>query len=212
MRFRTRSALTWPGRRTACAGTWPMWPSAARTALAAGACRAGRARGAADPGLRAQPRGPGSPVGEQPPGAVRARRRRRHQGRSGGLAGGRRDRCWPMAATRTSRRGPMSSSSTRSPLRSAPPRSETLADIAGQCDGIRCDMAMLVTNQVFARTWWNRAGPAPTAEFWPEVLAQPLVASVATMAGIRLPTGGPNHLTTLKSLRGKLTYAVSSHL
>jgi hypothetical protein len=48
----------------------------------------------------------------------------------------------------------------------------TLADIAGQCDGIRCDMAMLVTNQVFARTWGSRAGPEPAAEFWPEVLGQ----------------------------------------
>ena len=37
----------------------------------------------------------------------------------------------------------------------------TLADIAGQCDGIRCDMAMLLTNQVFARTWGGRTGPAP---------------------------------------------------
>ena len=34
----------------------------------------------------------------------------------------------------------------------------TLADIADQCDGIRCDMAMLMTNQVFARTWGGRAG------------------------------------------------------
>jgi hypothetical protein len=49
---------------------------------------------------------------------------------------------------------------------------DTLADIAGQCDGIRCDMAMLVTNQVFARTWGSRAGPEPSAEFWPEVLGR----------------------------------------
>ncbi len=34
---------------------------------------------------------------------------------------------------------------------------------AGQCDGMRCDMAMLMTNEVFARTWGERAGPAPTA-------------------------------------------------
>ena len=47
---------------------------------------------------------------------------------------------------------------------------EVLADIAGQCDGIRCDMAMLMTNQVFARTWGGRTGPAPDAEFWPAVL------------------------------------------
>jgi Alpha amylase, catalytic domain len=47
---------------------------------------------------------------------------------------------------------------------------ETLADIAGQCDGIRCDMAMLMTNQVFAKTWAGRTGPEPPAEFWPAVL------------------------------------------
>ena len=47
---------------------------------------------------------------------------------------------------------------------------DTLASIAGQCDGIRCDMAMLMTSQVFARTWGWHAGPAPDQEFWPEVL------------------------------------------
>ena len=34
---------------------------------------------------------------------------------------------------------------------------ETLLDIAAQCDGMRCDMAMLMTNEVFARTWGGRA-------------------------------------------------------
>ena len=38
---------------------------------------------------------------------------------------------------------------------------ETLADIAAQCDGIRCDMAMLMINRVFAATWGERAGPEP---------------------------------------------------
>jgi hypothetical protein len=47
---------------------------------------------------------------------------------------------------------------------------DTLASIAGQCDGIRCDMAMLMTSQVFARTWGRWAGPRPAAEFWPQVL------------------------------------------
>jgi Alpha amylase, catalytic domain len=47
---------------------------------------------------------------------------------------------------------------------------ETLVDIAGQCDGIRCDMAMLMTNDVFLRTWQGRTGPAPPEEFWPFVL------------------------------------------
>jgi hypothetical protein len=49
---------------------------------------------------------------------------------------------------------------------------DTLADIADQCDGIRCDMAMLMTNDVFARTWTGRTGPRPSEEFWPEVIAR----------------------------------------
>lgn len=49
---------------------------------------------------------------------------------------------------------------------------QTLTDIAGQCDGIRCDMAMLMTNDVFAKTWGDRAGPRPGEEFWPAVIAE----------------------------------------
>ena len=37
-----------------------------------------------------------------------------------------------------------------------------LLKIAGQCDGVRCDMAMLVLPEVFERTWGR---PAPL--FWP---------------------------------------------
>jgi hypothetical protein len=43
---------------------------------------------------------------------------------------------------------------------------ETVGDIAGQCDGIRCDMAMLVMNPIFERTWGGRAGNKPAGEFW----------------------------------------------
>jgi hypothetical protein len=39
-----------------------------------------------------------------------------------------------------------------------------LLRIAGQCDGVRCDMAMLVLPDVFERTWGRRA-----PLFWPEV-------------------------------------------
>jgi len=39
---------------------------------------------------------------------------------------------------------------------------DELLKIAGQCDGVRCDMAMLVLPDVFERTWGRR--PAP---FWP---------------------------------------------
>jgi glycosidase len=47
---------------------------------------------------------------------------------------------------------------------------ETMATIVDQCDGVRCDMAMLMTNDVFARTWGERAGPAPETEYWPTVI------------------------------------------
>ena len=77
---------------------------------------------------------------------------------------------WPTAATRTSRRGPMSCSSTRSRPRCGRRPRHWRASPA-QCDGIRCDMAMLMTNQVFAKTWAGRAGPEPGEEFWPAVIA-----------------------------------------
>jgi hypothetical protein len=46
-----------------------------------------------------------------------------------------------------------------------------LAQIAQQADGVRCDMAMLMLNDVFARTWGDRVGPPPAEDFWPGVLA-----------------------------------------
>lgn len=47
---------------------------------------------------------------------------------------------------------------------------KTVLDIAEQCDGVRCDMAMLLLNSVFARTWEGRVGPAPAAEYWEELI------------------------------------------
>jgi glycosidase len=49
---------------------------------------------------------------------------------------------------------------------------ETLVTIGDQCDGVRCDMAMLMTNEVFARTWGERAGPAPDVEYWPTLIGR----------------------------------------
>ncbi|MET0987088.1 MAG: alpha-amylase family glycosyl hydrolase [Steroidobacteraceae bacterium] len=43
--------------------------------------------------------------------------------------------------------------------------SAELASIASQCDGVRCDMAMLVLPEVFERTWGIRAEP-----FWPKAI------------------------------------------
>lgn len=49
---------------------------------------------------------------------------------------------------------------------------ETLLHVADQCDGVRCDMAMLVLSDVFARTWadWPGPGPTPPGEFWAEAI------------------------------------------
>ena len=47
---------------------------------------------------------------------------------------------------------------------------DTLIDIGSQCDGLRCDMAMLATNAIFSQTWGDRAGAAPAQDFWLEVI------------------------------------------
>jgi len=43
---------------------------------------------------------------------------------------------------------------------------ETVSEIADQCDGIRCDMAMLLLNTIFERTWGARAGAKPGNDYW----------------------------------------------
>jgi hypothetical protein len=47
---------------------------------------------------------------------------------------------------------------------------ETLTDISHQCDGVRCDMAMLLVNRVFEQTWGHRAGERADSEFWWQVI------------------------------------------
>jgi hypothetical protein len=51
---------------------------------------------------------------------------------------------------------------------------QLLERIAGMCDGVRCDMAMLVLKNVFARTWGERATPEgedhAEGEFWEEAI------------------------------------------
>ncbi len=48
---------------------------------------------------------------------------------------------------------------------------QTLLDIASQCDGVRCDMAELLLNEVFARTWQGRAGEAPEVDYWRAIIS-----------------------------------------
>jgi glycosidase len=52
---------------------------------------------------------------------------------------------------------------------------QTLEHIAQQCDGVRCDMAMLVLPDVIQRTWGERSQPADGSApvdqpFWPEAI------------------------------------------
>jgi hypothetical protein len=52
---------------------------------------------------------------------------------------------------------------------------EVLESVADLCDGVRCDMAMLLLNDVFARTWqkYPCLAPATTStEFWPEAIGR----------------------------------------
>jgi glycosidase len=45
---------------------------------------------------------------------------------------------------------------------------EELLRVCSMCDGVRCDMSMLLLNEVFARTWsaFPSSHPTPTTEFW----------------------------------------------
>jgi hypothetical protein len=48
---------------------------------------------------------------------------------------------------------------------------DTISSIAQQCDGVRCDMAMLFLNSIFERTWGVRAGMPPKTEYWADVIS-----------------------------------------
>lgn len=49
---------------------------------------------------------------------------------------------------------------------------KVLRDIASQCDGVRCDMAMLLFNDIFAETWRGYVGKKPKQEYWEEIIPQ----------------------------------------
>jgi glycosidase len=51
-----------------------------------------------------------------------------------------------------------------------------LAQVANRCDGVRCDMAMLLLPEVFRKTWGDAAWPADGTtpvddQFWPDAIA-----------------------------------------
>ena len=47
---------------------------------------------------------------------------------------------------------------------------EILLDIAEQCDGVRCDMAMLMTNSVFEQTWSYYIHERAGSEYWRDII------------------------------------------
>lgn len=52
---------------------------------------------------------------------------------------------------------------------------ETLLGIAAQSDGVRCDMSMLMLEEIFTRTWGGRVAPSDSTspahgEFWSEAI------------------------------------------
>jgi glycosidase len=52
-----------------------------------------------------------------------------------------------------------------------------LVEVASRCDGVRCDMAMLVLPDVFQRTWGAKSDPSDGSvpvdvSFWPEALSR----------------------------------------
>ena len=46
----------------------------------------------------------------------------------------------------------------------------TISAITEQCDGVRCDMAMLMLNSIFERTWGARAGAKPDEDYWQAII------------------------------------------
>jgi hypothetical protein len=60
-----------------------------------------------------------------------------------------------------------------------------LEEIAQHCDAVRCDMAMLVTNDIFSRTWKSTVDllwSPPNEEFWPSAIAR--VSSLTYLAEV----------------------------
>jgi glycosidase len=46
-----------------------------------------------------------------------------------------------------------------------------LKKIGRICDGVRCDMAMLLLNNIFAKSWQSRVSAIPEIEFWQEIIS-----------------------------------------
>jgi hypothetical protein len=60
--------------------------------------------------------------------------------------------------------------STKQELRNAV--ADTMLEIAEQADGVRCDMAMLLLDDVVVRTWAGRIGLPPPHSYWSELIGR----------------------------------------
>jgi hypothetical protein len=47
---------------------------------------------------------------------------------------------------------------------------KTLLSIAAMCDGVRCDMAMLLLNKIFTKTWGYKVGDPPNVDYWEYII------------------------------------------
>ena len=108
---------------------------------------AGRARAGADPRLRAEPRRPGSPVDVRRIPSTSCAAARTTSSATRPRSCGWATASSPTVATPTSRAWPdvVQLNAFSPDLRGAVV--ETLSSIAEQCDGVRCDMAMLMTER-----------------------------------------------------------------
>ena len=59
---------------------------------------------------------------------------------------------------------------------------DALLEIAGQCDGVRCDMAMLLLPEVFERCWGAHLHGRPVASFWQDAI--PALRATAPQFGL----------------------------
>ena len=48
---------------------------------------------------------------------------------------------------------------------------DTLCQIAEWCDGVRCDMAQLLSSRIFQKTWNEKASAPLEQEFWIEIIS-----------------------------------------
>ena len=174
-------------RPTACAATSLMNTSAGRRARRS-ACNAPRTRTAADPRFCSQPCGAGPPLGQRiilntlsretptmretiQPLSLRSDGKVFACGRDPYFP------AWPDV---------LQLNAFQPGLRQAV--IETVSDIAEQCDGIRCDMAMLMLNNIFERTWGARAGAKPADDYWATVIPAIKAKSPSSGSSPR-PTG-----------------------